>query len=198
MGMANSNTHKQDNFFTHFFRYFCLGIYAIFAEFIGLFTGGWNKTSRTLNNAVGVPGADKNLGGAYLKGTEADAKARAEANTKVMMQKQAPKKIVKVSDKLIQSREALINAIEATEEVRSDNPVTYRYEALSPYGTVIKGTFYGFSKTEVYTFLENEGYKVCAPLMKYCTDNAAMVASCAYFNTNTFDDIDVEVFSRVK
>ena len=46
--------------------------------------------------------------------------------------------------------------------------------------------------------LENEGYKVYAPAMKYCTDNASMVASCAYFNTNTFDDIDVEVFSRVK
>ena len=36
------------------------------------------------------------------------------------------------------------------------------------------------------------------PRMKYCTDNASMVASCAYFNTNTFDDVDVEVFSRVK
>ena len=45
--------------------------------------------------------------------------------------------------------------------------------------------------------LETEGYKVYAPPMKYCTDNAAMVASCAYFNTNTFDDVDVEVFSRV-
>lgn len=46
--------------------------------------------------------------------------------------------------------------------------------------------------------LEKEGYKVHAPAMKFCTDNASMVASCAYFNTNTFDDIDVEVFSRVK
>ncbi|MBQ1612468.1 MAG: hypothetical protein II085_03235, partial [Alphaproteobacteria bacterium] len=46
--------------------------------------------------------------------------------------------------------------------------------------------------------LEADGYKVYAPPMKYCTDNAAMVASCAYFNTNTFDDINVEVFSRVK
>lgn len=45
--------------------------------------------------------------------------------------------------------------------------------------------------------LENEGYKVFAPPMKYCTDNASMVASCAYFNTNTFDDVNVEVFSRV-
>ncbi len=46
--------------------------------------------------------------------------------------------------------------------------------------------------------LQNEGYTVFAPPMKYCTDNAAMVASCAYFNTNTFDDVNVEVFSRVK
>ena len=46
--------------------------------------------------------------------------------------------------------------------------------------------------------LADEGYKVFAPPMKYCTDNAAMVASCAYFNTNTFDDVNVEVFSRVK
>lgn len=46
--------------------------------------------------------------------------------------------------------------------------------------------------------LEDEGYRVCAPQMKYCTDNAAMVASCAYFSTKTFDDIDTEVFSRIK
>lgn len=45
---------------------------------------------------------------------------------------------------------------------------------------------------------ENGGYRVNAPAMKYCTDNAAMVASSAYFSTDTFDDIDVEVFSRAK
>ncbi len=46
--------------------------------------------------------------------------------------------------------------------------------------------------------LEKEGYRVNAPIMKYCTDNASMVASSAYFFDNTFDDIDTEVFSRVK
>ena len=45
--------------------------------------------------------------------------------------------------------------------------------------------------------LETQGYKVNAPAMKYCTDNAAMIASCAYFSTNTFDNVNVEVFSRV-
>lgn len=44
--------------------------------------------------------------------------------------------------------------------------------------------------------LENDGFKVFAPAMKYCTDNASMVASAAFFFENTFDNIDVEVFSR--
>ncbi len=46
--------------------------------------------------------------------------------------------------------------------------------------------------------LEKDGIKVNAPEMKFCTDNAAMVASCAYFFTNSYDDINTEVFSRVK
>lgn len=46
--------------------------------------------------------------------------------------------------------------------------------------------------------LKEEGYSVYAPIMKYCTDNASMVASSAYFFNNTFDDIDIEVFSRAK
>ncbi|MBR1618842.1 tRNA (adenosine(37)-N6)-threonylcarbamoyltransferase complex transferase subunit TsaD [bacterium] len=51
-------------------------------------------------------------------------------------------------------------------------------------------------RRKIFDF-EKDGYKVYAPIMKYCTDNASMVASCAYFNTNTYDDVDVEVFSRV-
>ena len=45
--------------------------------------------------------------------------------------------------------------------------------------------------------LQNEGYEVYAPIMKYCTDNASMVASSAFVFDNTFDDINIEVFSRV-
>ncbi len=45
--------------------------------------------------------------------------------------------------------------------------------------------------------LRNFGYKIYAPEMKYCTDNAAMIASSAYFLSNTMDSLDVEVFSRM-
>ena len=45
--------------------------------------------------------------------------------------------------------------------------------------------------------LENSGYKTHAPQMKYCTDNAAMVASSAYFNPIKCEDsMLLEVFSR--
>ncbi|MBQ8848229.1 MAG: tRNA (adenosine(37)-N6)-threonylcarbamoyltransferase complex transferase subunit TsaD [Candidatus Gastranaerophilales bacterium] len=45
--------------------------------------------------------------------------------------------------------------------------------------------------------LEEKGYKTQAPELKYCTDNAAMVASCAYFNPiKTDNSLMLEVFSR--
>ena len=52
-------------------------------------------------------------------------------------------------------------------------------------------------RKKIFSF-KDQGYSVFAPQMKYCTDNASMVASAAFFFTNTFDNIDVEVFSRVK
>ena len=45
---------------------------------------------------------------------------------------------------------------------------------------------------------QNNGYEVHAPEFKFCTDNASMVASAAYFQSNTMQNLDVEVFSRVK
>ncbi len=45
--------------------------------------------------------------------------------------------------------------------------------------------------------LSEQGYKTNAPKMKFCTDNAAMVASCAYFNPIKADDpLILEAFSR--
>ena len=45
--------------------------------------------------------------------------------------------------------------------------------------------------------LKKQGYKTNAPELKYCTDNAAMVASAAYFNSiKTEDSLLLEVFSR--
>ena len=45
--------------------------------------------------------------------------------------------------------------------------------------------------------LKAQDYITHAPALKYCTDNAAMVASCAYFNPIKSDDpLLLEVFSR--
>jgi N6-L-threonylcarbamoyladenine synthase len=47
---------------------------------------------------------------------------------------------------------------------------------------------------QIYT-QEHPEYRLYVPKMAFCTDNAAMVAACAYFNPLT-DDIRQEVFSR--
>ena len=45
--------------------------------------------------------------------------------------------------------------------------------------------------------LKEKGYKVYAPELKFCTDNAAMVASCAYFNPIECENpFLLEAFSR--
>ncbi|MBQ7287587.1 MAG: tRNA (adenosine(37)-N6)-threonylcarbamoyltransferase complex transferase subunit TsaD, partial [Candidatus Gastranaerophilales bacterium] len=45
--------------------------------------------------------------------------------------------------------------------------------------------------------LKTQGYETYKPELKYCTDNAAMVASCAYFNPIKSDNsLMLEVFSR--
>lgn len=44
--------------------------------------------------------------------------------------------------------------------------------------------------------LQEDGYEVFAPQMRFCTDNAAMIASAAYFMADVSGDIDAEVFSR--
>lgn len=46
--------------------------------------------------------------------------------------------------------------------------------------------------------LEKSGFAVHAPDFVYCTDNAAMVSSSAYFLTNVIEELDTEVFSRMK
>ena len=47
--------------------------------------------------------------------------------------------------------------------------------------------------------LKEQGYKVFAPEMKYCTDNASMVGACAYFSPSCeLSKLDIEVFSRCK
>lgn len=55
-------------------------------------------------------------------------------------------------------RAGLIKLIQ--EEARSEMPVTYRYTAISSDGKKEVNTFIAFSKMEVYSYLENENYRV--------------------------------------
>ena len=56
-------------------------------------------------------------------------------------------------------RKKLISSLQE-ETGRSDKPLTYRYTAINSEGKKEVNTFIAYSKMEVYTYLENEDYKV--------------------------------------
>jgi type IV pilus assembly protein PilC len=156
MGLAdNKRVHKQDNFFLFFPMYVCLGVYYVLRTLISPFIMLWNVLSNSLYTGITKSNV-KDDGRIFMSEQERMDYIRAQE-----AQNQNPtKKEVHVSSRLIESRENLINAIDSGTEIRSDRPVTYRYTALTPEGKQVTNSFYAFSKVEVYTFLENEGYKV--------------------------------------
>lgn len=159
MGLASEkHEHKQDNFFLFFPMYVCLGIYYVLRTIASPILWIWNKSSDTLYNSVNKNVETNNLRGAYM--TEEEKAAAEAAANQALLENRPIKKEVKISESLIKARENLINSIDSGEEIRSDRPVTYRYTALGPDGKQVSNIFYAFSKVEVYTFLENEGYKV--------------------------------------
>ncbi len=79
----------------------------------------------------------------------------------------------------------LIRDLQAEGGVRSKEPNVYLFKAKAPSGKIVTETINGLSKLDVNAFLINEGYDVYAPIMKYCTDNASMVASAAFFFDKT-------------
>ena len=150
--------HKQDNFFLYFFVYLCLGVYYALRLLAAPFIGLWNLFSNSLYNSINTKVHTTELRGAYMGETEAQKLAETMKEDKVVTK--VVTKEVKVSKGLIDSRENLISQIDANTETRNERPVTYRYTALDPQGKQVTNVFVAYSKAEVYTFLENEGYKV--------------------------------------
>ena len=160
MDMAQ-HIHKQDNFFLFFFVYVCLGVYYVLYILATPFILLWNLFSTGLYNSINTNVNTNDLRGAYMGNTEAEAQAaKVEATQFESLGTQVVTKEVKVNKSLLDSRQQLINSIDANNEIRNDRPVTYRYVALDPSGKQVTNIFVAYSRVEVYTFLENEGYKV--------------------------------------
>lgn len=146
------STHKQDNLVLYFPMYICLGTFYMLELITFPLIWLWNTISNKLYGTINKSEHDE-LRVAFMDEEQKNRELAEDIITPV-------KKEIKISEKLIQERENLINSIEAEEERRSERPVIYRYTALSPEGKQVVNTFPAFSKIEVYTFLENEGYKV--------------------------------------
>ena len=77
-----------------------------------------------------------------------------------IIKKQIEEEQKKLNARLEQEKQQLLKEIDDGESVRSEKPITYQYKARSPEGKTVTGIFAAFSKTEVFNYLEGEGYNV--------------------------------------
>lgn len=150
MNTSTVKKHKQSNFFLFFPMYVCLGVYYMLRLLFSPIIYIWSRSSDTLYNTLNKDIDTSNLRGVNLGSEKNDN----------IVETTPTNKGLKISPKLLAEREKLINSIDASEEVRSEIPLVYRYTAIDPDGKQVTSSFPAYSKVEVYTFLENEGYKV--------------------------------------
>ena len=120
MGLeANSNTHKQDNFFLFFPIYVCLGIYYVLRFFASPFLWIWNKSSDTLSTNLAKYDGTGELRGAYMT-EEEKIEAESELSKSFLERSIKNQKEAVISPALIKAREKLISLIDSGEEKRSN------------------------------------------------------------------------------
>ncbi len=94
----------------------------------------------------------------------------------------------KQKEKEEKTREELISSLQEDSVGRSEKPITYRYTAINSDGKKEINTFIAFSKVEVYTYLENEHYKV---LKIETSKMIEFLYGPTSFNTGKFNNKDL-------
>ncbi len=163
------------NFSIKFLMYLCLGAYftvlylifkplnkifnAITDIYYLLFTPKQVKHEKELKLEVNFDEKGEKVESSNKK----DIYSQMKANQKKAVKKSKTKKVkinAKQKGKLDAERDALLKMITDGQEKRLEKPQTFRYKALSPEGKMVKSTFVGVSKLDIYTFLTSEGYTV--------------------------------------
>lgn len=150
-----------------FFMYVSLGVYysvyGLFYPFIILYNlisnsiydiYNKNKKQKDIEDIKEAVNLNINIDEKMLENEKRDREQE-----KIIRQTQLEEK-KKLSAKLEQEKEALLNEIEQNENARSEKPITYKYKAKGPDGKNVTGVFPAFSKAEVFNYLEGEGYNV--------------------------------------
>ena len=88
---------------------------------------------------------------------EAQALKRTEVKK---IKKEETIKQKKMNEKKLKERDILISEINKQDNVRTEYPNTYKYQAKNSEGHDVTGYLVAYTKQEVFNFLESEGYTV--------------------------------------
>ena len=156
------------------FKYFCLGcyytLYGILYPFIIVYNlisssiyksyakSQRKKDKKEVINAVNLE--MKTIDDKIKKNQEVrESQALKKADIK-KIKKEETLKQKKLNEKKLKDRDVLISEINKQDSVRTEFPNTYKYTAKDSEGHDVVGYLVGFTKQEVFNFLESEGYTV--------------------------------------
>lgn len=173
--MARNN--KKNNLFIIFlspFKYFCLGcyytLYGILYPFIFIYNFISSAIYKFYANNKRKQDKKEVMESVNLEMDSIDDKIKKnnETNSSNQLKKSEVKNLKKeeslrqkkLNEKKLKERDLLISEINNQENVRTEYPNTYRYNAKNSEGHDVIGFLVAFTKQEVFNFLESEGYTV--------------------------------------
>ena len=154
------------------FKYFCLGCYYTLYGFLYPFIFIYNVISssiyKTYSNSKRRQDKKEIIQAVNLEMDTIDEKIKKNQEVR---KKEEVKKIEqdknkktkfnsKLNEKKLKERDMLISEINKQDSVRTEFPLTYRYQARGSDGRDVVGFLVAFTKQEVFNFLESEGYTV--------------------------------------
>lgn len=87
-----------------------------------------------------------------------------EINKNIPDKSNSKKKVYHYNTKLLnkmgKNKALLVKELELEQETRSKNPVVYYFKGMNADGKIVSGTMAGYSKSDVNSFLVNDGYDV--------------------------------------
>ena len=150
------------------FKYFCLGcfytLYGLMYPFIllyNLISSLLFSTYSKTKNDIEKRNTTKKVNLEMNSSNETNA-SNEQINNKDQTQvvKKNNTKQKELNEKKLKIREVLLNELSKQETVKNENPLTFRYSAISSDGNDVTGFLVAYSKHEVFNFLESEGYIV--------------------------------------
>ena len=148
------------------FKYFCLGcfytLYGLLYPFILIYNLFSSIIYKSYAENVNKKEKENVIKAVNMEMETIDEKIKKNNERKAQVIKTNLNKLdnSKLNEKKLKERDLLLLEINKEDNQKTENPITYKYNAKNSEGREVTGYLVAYSKQEVFNFLESEGYVV--------------------------------------